>query len=362
MSVRWIVDMKEAARLTRGGRLREATALLRSALAGSAQHGAKTDEGPRYAQAPGIAGTFEFPELPGLHTGLQIDLPGKAKVHVDVPPGATFAEHRFQGAGGARPYKLYVPTNYVGQPMPLVVMLHGCTQSPDDFAAGTRMNDVAEEQGFLVAYPEQIKAANAHKCWNWFNAADQMRGRGEPAVIEGIVRQIMSRYAVDQRRVYVAGLSAGGASAAVMASAYPDLFAAVGIHSGLACGAARDLPSALVAMQKGAATPAQRIVIPAIVFHGDRDKTVNPANADAIAGQAGSSGDARISVSSGRSPGGMGYTRSVQHDERGKVALERWTLHGAGHAWSGGSSDGSYTEPRGPDASREMARFFRDVG
>jgi poly(hydroxyalkanoate) depolymerase family esterase len=288
-------------------------------------------------------------------------------VRTPLPDGARFEDRTFANGAGSRSYKLYIPSGYRDEPLPLVIMLHGCTQSPDDFAAGTRMNELAEEQTFLVAYPAQTQSANASKCWNWFSASDQRRDHGEPSLIAGITREIMRGFPVEQGRVYIAGLSAGGAAAAIMGVTYPDLYAAIGVHSGLACGAARDMPSAFAAMRQGGpgVTPgsspqSRERIVPTIVFHGDQDTTVHPINGDQVIAQSNdATRDLQTSVNRGQSPGGMKYTQTVQADQDGRPLLEQWILHGAGHAWSGGSDAGSYTAPAGPDASREMLRFFR---
>jgi poly(hydroxyalkanoate) depolymerase family esterase len=240
-------------------------------------------------------------------------------------------------------------------------MLHGCTQSPDDFAAGTRMNLVAEAGTFLVAYPGQTSTANMQKCWNWFNARDQQRDGGEPSLIAGITRQVMRDFTVDPARVYVAGLSAGGAAASVMGHAYPDLYAAIGVHSGLACGAAQDLKSAFAVMQRGGPGQARsdrRRLVPTIVFHGERDTIVNARNGEAVVAQAVQGVPLRRRIEAGQVPDGYAYTRTLHVDADGKTLSEKWVVHGAGHAWFGGSPAGSYTDPRGPDATGEMLRFF----
>lgn len=284
---------------------------------------------------------------------------GARPAQAPLPDGARFETRTFSNAAGTRTYKVYVPSGFTGQPLPVVVMLHGCTQDPDDFAAGTRMNAVAEEHGFLVVYPEQPRSAHMQRCWNWYEPRSQRREGGEAALIAGLTRQVATDFSADLGRIYAAGLSAGGAAAAILATTHPDLFAAIGVHSGLACGSARDVPSAFAAMRgdgAGAAGPTH--AVPLIVFHGDGDRTVHAANGARVAAQGQPDPEARTSVIEGRTPDGVAYTRTVRTDASGRAVAEHWVLHGAGHAWSGGSPAGSFTDPRGPDASREMIRFF----
>ncbi|MEH2567145.1 extracellular catalytic domain type 1 short-chain-length polyhydroxyalkanoate depolymerase [Bradyrhizobium sp. AZCC 2289] len=382
--------VREATRLTRAGQLVEATALLQRMLRGEWVPGptsgstARTafarlepptidakanvveeSEGRRPPQAASAQRRKRPAPLDGMRELSGLGLRGKIKrappsTSDIVPEGTRFIEGTFSNAAGSRTYKLFIPSRCQGQPLPLVVMLHGCTQSPDDFAAGTRMNFLAEEQNCFVAYPEQPSGANQAKCWNWFRTGDQRRGGGEPSLIAGITRQIMRDLAIDPKRVYVAGLSAGGAAAAIMGATYADLYASVGIHSGLACGAASDLPSAFVAMRQGNGEAIRKAgsPVPTIVFHGDRDTTVHPNNGDRILEQSAKATSPTTKVLLGRVPDGHAYTRTILTDSGGRAISEHWNIHGAGHAWSGGSPAGSYTDPRGPDATREMLRFF----
>lgn len=297
-----------------------------------------------------------------------------AEPEADTKSGGQFLTKSFTNHAGTRDYKVYIPSSYHGQSMPVMVMLHGCTQSPDDFARGTRMNALAEEKQCFVVYPAQTQAANASKCWNWFKAVDQQRDQGEPSLIAGITQQVISDYKLDSKHVYVAGLSSGGAMAIIMGTTYPDLYAAVGVHSGLPYGAAQDLPSAFSAMRgtmsnKTKSSNGRLEAIPIIVFHGDRDTTVNAANGEQLMQQNVSTGRTRDSAASdrinpdvivqeGAVPNGHRYTRTSHHDDSGRTFAEHWVIHGAGHAWAGGSRSGSYTDAKGPDASGEMMRFF----
>jgi poly(hydroxyalkanoate) depolymerase family esterase len=382
--------VREATRLTRAGQLVEAAALLQRMLRGETAAGATSGSGRIALTGPLVidakTNTIEQTDSPNLtrapstpqrvlrtkgRSGLGLrGLVKRAPLSTpDISPeGARFIEGTYSNPAGSRTYKLFIPSHYQGQPLPLVVMLHGCTQSPDDFAAGTRMNFIAEERSCFVVYPAQRSEANQAKCWNWFRPADQQRGTGEPSLIAGITRQIMRDYSVDPKRVYVAGLSAGAAAAAIMGATYRDLYAAIGVHSGLACGTANDLPSALVAMRQGglaaSSGPDDGVIlsdgstVPTIVFHGDRDVTVHPSNGNHILEQSLRTTRTQKKEHRGRVPQGHAYTRTIHTDARGREILEYWNIHGAGHAWSGGSPTGSYTDPRGPDATREILRFF----
>ncbi|WP_299793811.1 PHB depolymerase family esterase [uncultured Marivita sp.] len=287
--------------------------------------------------------------------------PATSRLKKTVPHGAAFPSGTYESAFGTRSYKLYIPAvaKSAPEPLPLIVMLHGCGQSSVDFARGTGMNTLAEEFGFLVLYPAQARDAHHYRCWNWYRQDDQARGAGEPALIAGLARHIIAVQNVDPAKVYVAGLSAGAAAALIVATAYPDVFAAVGIHSGLAVGAAHDSASAPMAMQSGNPGRRHEVQMPTIIFHGDSDKVVNPRNSRFIAIRA-LEPYAHLdrAVKTGRVSGGREFTRTVHRVGKGRPCTEQWVVHGAGHAWSGGHAAGSYTDPKGPDASRQMVRFF----
>ena len=375
MTKEWQRDMAEATRLTQSGKPAEATTLLqrllgrKPAAARSAQGSthtlpAPTIDGtatvvpePDAADAGGLRRIFNRPKAPA--TPAAAPAAQRAKT---MTTGAHFVSKSFSNEAGTRAYKLYIPSGYDGTPRPLIVMLHGCSQSADDFAAGTHMNACAQEHGCFVAYPEQPSSANAQKCWNWFNSAEQVRGKGEPLWFAGLTRDISAQFAIDQRRIYAAGLSAGGAAAAVLAETYPDIFAAIGVHSGLACGAARDMTSAFMAMggkpqRQRPDDNAARALVPTIVFHGDRDTTVHPRNGADVVARAKAIADLQT-LTETHTIRGRSVTRSLYRDKRGNTVIEDWVVHGAGHTWSGGNTAGSYVDAKGPDASREMLRFF----
>jgi poly(hydroxyalkanoate) depolymerase family esterase len=304
---------------------------------------------------PGLSGP-DFSSLPGL-SGLA--LPG-AMAHGPapaLPEGARFEWRNHASPAGSRRYRLFVPSCPAEELQGLVLMLHGCKQNPDDFAAGTGMNQLAEDARMLVAWPEQPGGANVSGCWNWFEPAHQRRDAGEPAILADLARDLAAEFALPEGRTFAAGLSAGGAMAAVLAETYGDVFAAVGIHSGLAHGSARDVVSAFAAMRGQGSAPAPRRAGTGprtIVFHGTADHTVSPGNAQAIAaGLGGTTAAPEAGTTAGR-----GWRRSHGAGNR----LEVWLVEGAGHAWSGGHPSGSFTDPSGPSASAEMLRFFLAEG
>ncbi|MDM0111377.1 PHB depolymerase family esterase [Variovorax sp. J22R133] len=255
-------------------------------------------------------------------------------------------------------YSLFIPSLLAGEPRGLVVMLHGAMQDPADFAAGTAMNEAAQEQGLIVLYPEQAGSANPQRCWNWFDVKSHAKGTGEPAHIAALTLQVVERFSLDPQRVYVAGMSAGGAMATLVGTLYPEIYAAVGVHSGLASHVACDVSSALAAM-RGEVRPVKGTPsgMPTIVFHGDADRTVDLLNSDDII-EAAVLVDAIVTEERMTGADGYACTQRVHRNNEGTLLAEHWILHNGRHAWSGGSNAGTFADPFGPDASREMLRFF----
>ncbi|MFN4101509.1 MAG: alpha/beta hydrolase family esterase [Pararhodobacter sp.] len=288
----------------------------------------------------------------------------KPAVKPRVPAGAQYLTRTHRSASGSRGYKLYIPACHARRPKGLILMLHGCNQSPDDFATGTHMNALAEKHGLVVAYPAQTGGENSSHCWNWFKPGDQRRGRGEPALLASLTRKLMREFGLGREGVFVAGLSAGGAMASILADVYPDVYSAAGVHSGLARGAAHNVMSAMSAMRRGGVQTDMAPVIATpsgpvrrIIFQGEADNTVNPANAASLV-IAALGGDTAPTKVGRRSVRGRAYDRSDFAGPDGAVLVELWMIEGAGHAWSGGSARGSYTDSKGPDASAQMVRFF----
>jgi poly(hydroxyalkanoate) depolymerase family esterase len=346
--------MRQSLAQTRAGNPMEATRLIQEALGA----GAVPNTGKSPAVAPPAPGQpRQRQPLSDVLSQLARRPPGTnqrarpGKPTITLPDGAVFEQRHYSGPHGARDYRLYRPSPARGPVRGLVLMLHGCTQTPEDFAAGTRMHLHAEEHALLVAYPEQSRAENAQLCWNWFRPGDQSATRGEAALLAGLAAEVAGGHGLAPGRIFVAGLSAGGAMAAILANTHPDLITAVGIHSGLPEGSAQDVVSAFAAMRGEASAGALPVRAPAIIFHGSADATVAPVNAGRLAGpleqtaqRSGSGPGRRFDVLEGRNASGH--------------PVEVWRIEGAGHAWSGGHADGSYTDPTGPDASAEMVRFF----
>jgi poly(hydroxyalkanoate) depolymerase family esterase len=348
-------EMARATALTREGRLGEATQAIQRALGGlqTADAPAAT---PRAPAADADVTDVAFREL------LAVVPPARPAGQ----PG-DFTLHEYLHGGQRYAYRLYTPPPHPqpATPLPVVVMLHGCKQDAADFARGTAMNELARQHGFLVLYPQQHTGANSMGCWNWFEPAHQKRDSGEPAMIASLTQQVVAEHGADAHRVYVAGLSAGGAMAALVGNLYPDVFAAVGVHSGLAPGSASDVVSAFAAMRKakGGAAAKPSATLPTVVFHGNADKTVHPGNGQRIVDEflaaSNQSGRPVERTSDTVSDGGKRRaTRTVYRSPDGPIMLEHWEIAAGPHAWSGGRAEGSFTDPGGPDASAAFLRFF----
>lgn len=358
--------MRKALELTRSGDMRGATRHIRDALKGR-----KADVDPsvmegQFVVVPGE--TSPAPDVDALRLPVTQRAPGASPdadtgASKPVQPSGRFLSGTYSNAAGARSYKLWLPRGDVAG-RPLIVMLHGCTQDADDFARGTRMNEHADRLGCCVLYPIQSGGANAQRCWRWFEAAHQARDAGEPSLLAGMTDHVIAEYRLDPARVYVAGLSAGGAMALVMSEAYPDLFAAVAVHSGLPVGAAHNVPSAMAAMA-GRPVKASRNArarsrpVPGMVIHGQADRTVAAANADAIVDQLRARYEQASSSPLVRQTSEEPSHRATTYRTAdGTLVIEHWTVHAGGHAWSGGDRNGSYTDPDGPEASEAIAEFF----
>lgn len=347
------------------GRLMDVTRLLQHALMNGVNRPAVHPSPARPPTAPARSAGSKT-----AANDTMIYMPPPARAEPALPRGAaSFAEYSFTFEGKKYPYRLHIPaTPVTGLPtqMPLIVLLHGCQQNSQDFARGTAMNDLADQQGCMVLYPEQISSANAQRCWNWFEPDHQQLGHGEPGMIAALTKHVLATHqgtdGADPARVYIAGLSAGGAMAAVVAGLYPDIFAALGVHSGLATGAAQDLMSAFGAMRRGAkgqGAPA----LPTIVFHGDADRTVHPDNGEHISDAAlvalRSTGlslvKSRVKLAAAE---GQTTERTIYRAADGPSYVEHWRVDDGPHAWSGGNAAGSFTDPDGPSASAAMLAFF----
>jgi poly(hydroxyalkanoate) depolymerase family esterase len=317
-------------------------------------------------------------DLSSLSTGLT--MPSTSSTIVPSGSG-TLAHRTLDLPGGRRSFMVYTPPGREGATMPLVVALHGCTQTATGFASSSGLHPVADRDGLVIAYPEQAAEHNPGSCWNWFLPAHQRRDAGEPAALAAITRSLVGRDGVDPARVYVTGLSSGAAMAAIMGATYPDLYAAVGVHSGLPYQSATSQGAAFGVMSNGVADPdglgraafaaggPRARAVPVIVVHGNADRTVDPGNGEAVvrqwmaANRLAAPGrytpdfDQPSRVESGQAPGGLRWAASGW-DDAGGVEIQRYVqVLGLGHAWSGGSG-GSFTEPRGPSASDLMTDFF----
>ncbi len=362
--------MRNATRLVGTGKLLDATRLIQRALSSD------TPQVRRQVSPQGRGEAVPAANDPQVEAPLpQVIIlpppaqPGQNSDTDETNPAprrsASFTQHQFKFEGDTYPYRVYVPSATSASNttrMPLVVLLHGCKQDALDFSNGTAMNALAEQHQVMVLYPEQITSANAMRCWNWFEPGHQQVDHGEPGMIAALTQKIVQQYGADPQRVYIAGLSAGGAMAAVMAGLHPEMFAAVGVHSGLAAGSARDLMSAFGAMRSGAKGRSPS-ALPTIIFHGMADRTVHPDNSEHIT-DAALAGLSAAGLKLVKTQTAMTHNsdqkieRIVYSTADGKPYIENWLIDDGAHAWSGGDAAGSFTDPEGPSASAAMLAFF----
>lgn len=357
-------SMQEALKKVKAGHLTDAATTLQQAFREKSKVAPTETTPPSPTPHAGLGQIFERVQEQ-LNAFQQRSSTVQVTPHqaADLPPNARFLTKTFSNQYGSRQYKLYIPSTYQDQPLPLIIMLHGCTQNPDDFALGTQMNELAEQHSLLIAYPEQPQSANPNRCWNWFKPQDQLAQEGEPSILAGITQTIMNEYLVKGQQVFIAGISAGGAMAAIMAARYPKLYRGVGIHSGLGLGSAHDLPSALIAMNRGNRPEGLQHFIPTIIFQGTQDKTVSPKNAEYLFEQAKTAFQQQtehfeLNTQRQQPQHSHAYTQTNLKNTQAINQIEYWQIEGLGHAWSGGDKSGSYTDPQGPKASAEMLRFF----
>ncbi len=369
MLQKYAASMRRASRLMRPPKRGKATRRFMKAMTGFLAAPALTtlkrgSAKQRKAAAPKLVETPAIARRQLRIPDVTTPLPGHpAKPR--IPVGAQYLARTHHCAAGSRRFKLYLPASRPTRPNGLILMLHGCSQTPDDFAIGTHMNAVAEKHGLAVAYPAQLKGRiNSASCWNWFQSRHQARGAGEPAILASLTRKLTRELGLGRDDVFVAGLSAGGAMAVILADLYPDVYAAAGVHSGLARGSARNLISAMSVMRSGSAykvnmpsVAARAHPVRRIIFQGAADSTVHPSNSAmivvAVLGE-----DAVPTRIGNHSAGGRDYARSEYAGADGATLMEHWMVDGAGHAWSGGRAAGSFTDRKGPDASAHMVRFF----
>ncbi|HMJ34295.1 MAG TPA: PHB depolymerase family esterase [Baekduia sp.] len=345
---------------------------------------------PTWPSLPTIPG---LPKLPSLPVGANPTKPTWNPLPVTgggtttAPPtstptsgqaaGKTFTG-TYTGSAGALDYQAYVPSTYkAGTAVPLVVALHGCTETADVFRQLTRWDALAEAKGFIVVFPQQSHSGNNLECWNFFQQAHMARDQGEPALIAGITQWVQQHYTVDPHRIYVNGLSAGGAMASVMAATYPDLYAAAGIGSGCeyaataACAGYKSADPVAAGQQAYQAMGSHARPMPVILFEGDQDTTVPPVNAQQLVQQwqvtddyadgGGKDGSVPVqptAVTHGTSSGGQGYTVTTYSDRDEGELMQSWLVAGMGHAWSGGCGCQQYSDPAGPDETAAMYTFF----